>query len=152
MRALWSAARGEEPRALTHGPADSSPTWSPDGSRLAFLRAQDGPPQVWLLPAAGGEAEQLTTLPLGAGAPVWSPDGAAIAFAAPVDRDAAPDEDESARERRSRSPIVTDRLGYQADGAGFLRGLRKHLHVVDVTNGSQPEPVSYTHLTLPTKA
>ena len=66
VRALWSAAREEKPRPLTHGPADSSPAWSPDASRIAFLRAQDGPPQVWLLPADGGEAEQLTTLPLGA--------------------------------------------------------------------------------------
>jgi dipeptidyl aminopeptidase/acylaminoacyl peptidase len=132
IRAIWSAARGEAPRALTHGPADSSPAWSPDGSRLAFLRAQDGPAQVWLLPADGGEAEQLTTLPLGAGAPVWRPDGSAIAFAAPVDRDAAAGDDDAARERRANAPIVAERLDYQADGAGFLRGLRKHLHVVDL--------------------
>ncbi|MET1075777.1 MAG: serine hydrolase, partial [Umezawaea sp.] len=44
----------------------------------------------------------------------------------------APDEDDSAREQRARAPIVADRLDYQADGAGFLRGMRKHLHVVDL--------------------
>ena len=49
---------GREPRALTSGPADSSPRWSPDGRWLAFVakRAGDDRPQVWLLPTAGGEA------------------------------------------------------------------------------------------------
>ena len=81
LRSLWSVGvTGGEARRLTNGPADSSPAWSPDGTTLAFLRAADGPPQIWLLPADGGEPEQLTTLPLGAGAPVWSPDGSRIAF------------------------------------------------------------------------
>jgi Tol biopolymer transport system component len=65
-----------EPRQLTRGPADSAPAWSPDGTRVAFLRGAGGPSQVWLLPLDGGEPEQLTALPLGAGAPRWSPDGA----------------------------------------------------------------------------
>ena len=99
---------------------------------MAFLRAADGPAQVWLLPADGGEPEQLTSLPLGAGAPVWSPDGARIAFAAATDRQAPAGEDDAARSRRASAPIVADRLDYRADGAGHLRGLRKHLHVVDL--------------------
>ncbi|MFL6143222.1 MAG: serine hydrolase [Labedaea sp.] len=133
VRALWRVgARDGQPRQLTRGRADSAPAWSPDGTRLAFLRAQDGPPQVWLLPAGGGEPEQLTTLPLGAGAPRWSPDGTRIAFGAPVDSHAGRDEDDAARTRRATAPVVTDRLGYQADGVGLLRAVRTHLHVIDV--------------------
>src|SRR5262245_53036701 len=65
-RALWRVgARDGEPRQLTRGSSDGSPAWSPDGSRIAFARAQDGPPQIWSIPAGGGEPEQLTTLPLG---------------------------------------------------------------------------------------
>ena len=88
---LWRVGTdGTAPRRLTSGPADSAPAYSPDGTRIAFLRATDGgAPQVWLLPTTGGEAEQLTTLPLGAGAPVWSPDGSRIAFSAAVDPSAA---------------------------------------------------------------
>jgi dipeptidyl aminopeptidase/acylaminoacyl peptidase len=75
VRSLWRVgARTGDPVRLTRGQSDSAPAWSPDGTLLAFLRAQDGPAQVWLLPAGGGEPEQLTTLPLGAGTPVWSPD------------------------------------------------------------------------------
>jgi dipeptidyl aminopeptidase/acylaminoacyl peptidase len=132
VRSLWRVgARTGEPQQLTRGQGDSAPAWSPDGTRIAFLRADDGPAQLWLLPAGGGEPEQLTTLPLGASAPVWSPDGSKIAFAAPVDFRAAASEDDKARADRAAAPIVTDRLDYQADGAGLLRTMRQHLHVLD---------------------
>jgi dipeptidyl aminopeptidase/acylaminoacyl peptidase len=132
VRSLWRVgARTGEPKQLTRGQADSAPAWSPDGTRIAFLRAQDGPAQLWLLPASGGEPEQLTTLPLGAGSPVWSPDGSKIAFSAPVDSRAAAGEDDKARADRASAPIATDRLDYQADGAGLLRTVRQHLHVLD---------------------
>ncbi|MEV6631887.1 serine hydrolase [Actinoplanes sp. NPDC051470] len=118
-RAIWITGAGVPPRRLTRGENDTSPAWSPDGAWLAFVRDK----QVWLLPADGGEPEALTDLPLGAGAPLWSPDGTKIAFAAPVDR---------APEDSSNAPMVTRRVDYQADGAGLLRGVRKHLFVVDL--------------------
>ncbi|MEV4536608.1 serine hydrolase [Asanoa sp. NPDC049518] len=132
LRNLWRVGTSDgEPEQLTRGGADSAPAFSPDGTRIAFLRATDGAAQVWLLPAGGGEPEQLTTLPLGAGRPVWSPDGTAIAFAAPVDLHASAGEDDAARARRGAAPIVTDRLDYLADGAGYLRTVRNHVHVLD---------------------
>jgi dipeptidyl aminopeptidase/acylaminoacyl peptidase len=132
VRTLWRLPRAGQARQLTRGTADACPAWSPDGTRVAFLRADDGPPQVWLLPMDGGEPEPLTTLPLGAGAPVWSPDGSKIAFSASADLRATPGEDEEARKRRAAGPIVADRLDYKADGAGLLGTVRQHLHVLDV--------------------
>lgn len=135
-RALWQVpTTGGDPAPLTHATADSTPVWSPDGSQLAFLRAQDGPAQLWLLPAAGGEARGLTTLPLGAGAPAWSPDGTRIAFTAPVDGAALPDETTETILARRSAPASTDRLGYKADGAGTLGTLVQQLHVLDVDSG-----------------
>jgi dipeptidyl aminopeptidase/acylaminoacyl peptidase/CubicO group peptidase (beta-lactamase class C family) len=122
-------------RPLTRGRGDTAPAWSPDGTTIAFLRADGGPAQLWLLPAGGGEPERLTSLPLGAGAPVWSPDGTKIAFGAPVDLHAMPGEDDAARARRATAPVVTTRLDYKADGAGLLRTIRKHLHVLDLASG-----------------
>jgi dipeptidyl aminopeptidase/acylaminoacyl peptidase len=119
VRALWRVSGGTT-RQLTRGTADVAPAWSPEGTRIAFLRAQDGPAQVWLLPAGGGEPEQVTTLPLGAGAPVWSADGTKLAFSAPVDIADA------------KAPVVADRLDYKADGSGYLRSVRAHLHVLDL--------------------
>jgi dipeptidyl aminopeptidase/acylaminoacyl peptidase len=137
VRSLWEVALdGGAPRPLTDGPADSAPAFSPDGSRLAFLRASDGPAQIWLAPAGGGEPAPLTALALGAGAPAWSPDGSAIAFTATVDVAAVEGEDDAARERRAHAPIVADRLDYFADGVGMRRTRRTHVHVVDVAGGA----------------
>lgn len=136
IRSLWQVRTdGGAPERLTRGDADSTPVWSPDGSALAFLRAQDGPAQIWVLPATGGEARALTSLPLGAGAPHWSPDGARIAFAAPVDGAALPGENAETILARRSAPAVADRLGYKADGAGHFGTLVQQLHVVEIATG-----------------
>ncbi|WP_131104551.1 serine hydrolase [Ornithinimicrobium sufpigmenti] len=127
---LWEVGTdGSAPRRLTSGPGDSSPVFSPDGSQLAFLRATDGPPQVWLLPAAGGDARQLTHLEWGAGEPVWSPDGQSIAFSAAVSPTGMPPE------ASASAPVVARDLFYQADGAGFIGGVREHVHTVQIDSG-----------------
>lgn len=73
-----------EPRQLTWAKgSDSSPAWSPDGRRLAFIaKRAEGPPQLHVLPLDGGEAEPVTDLPVGVSTPRWFPDGRKIAFLA----------------------------------------------------------------------
>lgn len=136
-RALWQVARdGGAPKRLTHGTADSTPVWSPDGSQLAFLRAGETGAQVWILPTDGGEPRALTSLPLGAGSPQWSPDCTRIAFAAPVDSAALPGDDRATILARRSAPAAADRLGYKADGAGHLGTLVQQVHVVAVETGA----------------
>ncbi|MEM7351158.1 MAG: S9 family peptidase, partial [Acidobacteriota bacterium] len=84
---LWLVATdgSAEPRRLTwHKGSESSPAWSPDGSRLAFVakRSEDDPKQLFILPMQGGEAEPVTELPIGVSDPKWFPDGERIAFVA----------------------------------------------------------------------
>lgn len=135
LRALWLLRPGApQPVQVTRGSADVAPAWSPTGDRIAFLRAVDGPPQVWVLPVTGGEPRQLTTLPLGAGAPAWSPDGASIAFSAVTDRAAATGEGPCTA--ATPPPVVTDRVDFKLDGAGLVGTRRRHVHVVDVATGT----------------
>ncbi len=62
--------------------AQVTPLWlrnaaiSPDGSKIAFTYKGD----IFTVPAAGGEARQLTTDPAHDTRPLWSPDGKKIAF------------------------------------------------------------------------
>ena len=84
---IWSVpvAGGEEPHQLTKGDHDVAPRWSPDGKFLLFLRATEKegkpePPQLSILPMAGGDSFSFTDLPKGASNPVWAPDGKTIAF------------------------------------------------------------------------
>ena len=53
----------------------SSPTFSPDGSRLAFVTNISGLPQVWTMATAGGYPSLVTSFDDPVGFVTWSPDG-----------------------------------------------------------------------------
>ncbi len=57
-----------------------SPSFSPDGTRLAFVSNLGGLPQVWTVPAEGGWPEAATALDDPVGFVEWSPDGSQLAF------------------------------------------------------------------------
>lgn len=71
---------------LLGGPTDDfAPEWSPDGTRLGFVRMVDPAgqgrqslPQVWTLGVDGSEAAQLTHLEQGPSRFDWSPDASAL--------------------------------------------------------------------------
>jgi PAP2 superfamily/WD40-like Beta Propeller Repeat/RTX calcium-binding nonapeptide repeat (4 copies) len=57
------------------------PTWSPDGSRLAFVSDRDGDWEIYAVARTGGEKVALTHNRAPDINPAWSPDGRRIAFA-----------------------------------------------------------------------
>jgi dipeptidyl aminopeptidase/acylaminoacyl peptidase len=67
-------------RTLTHRKTVSSPRWSPSGDRLAFLARVEGKAQIFIMPADGGEAVQLTSAAEGVRGFAWKPDGTRLAF------------------------------------------------------------------------
>jgi tricorn protease len=79
---LWIANHdGSAARRLTsHPAAESSPSFSPDGSMLAFAANYENNLDVYVIDAAGGQPRRLTWHP-GVDVPTgWTPDGSAVTF------------------------------------------------------------------------
>jgi dipeptidyl aminopeptidase/acylaminoacyl peptidase len=57
-----------------------SPSFSPDGSQLAFVSNLNGVPQVWIVDLAGGWPRLVTALDDQVGGVNWSPGGKWLAF------------------------------------------------------------------------
>src|SRR6185503_12910105 len=76
---------GGEMRQLTNDEhSSSSPRWSPDGEKLAFVSARDGESQIWTIDVSSGALKKITSISTGAGDPVWSPDGKWLAFVSDI--------------------------------------------------------------------
>jgi TolB protein len=74
---IWTInVDGTDLRRLTGGDLDLGPTWSADGTTIAFVHGLHG---IWLVDADGGNERQLTTHEED-DQPNWSPDGEWIAF------------------------------------------------------------------------
>jgi len=73
---------GEPARLLRHGRgADFTPSWSPDGRRIAFVSTRSGAAEIHVMNADGTDVVQITHSRSFVGGISWSPDGTRIAFA-----------------------------------------------------------------------
>ena len=156
--AIWLARTdgSEPPRAITSGIRDTSPRWSPDGRRLAFVRSveKDGrpqPAQIHLMAMAGGEPWAITDIPRGAGNPEWAPDGKTIAFsstARPADLTSA-QKPAADKPRESDVRVITEAV-YRANGipgGGYVdRDRPNQIWIVPVpgTASDKTTPVAVT--------
>jgi tricorn protease len=78
---IWVANRdGSNVRRLTSGGHEQRPSFSPDGSQIAFTGDYDGNRGVYVVQAAGGEPRRLTYHPADIDALGWTPDGKHILF------------------------------------------------------------------------
>ena len=70
-------------RALTHDGRSRSPSWSPDGSRIAYLAGsrQSNDEHIYVLDVNTGASVRITSTAGHYSTPKWSPDGQQLAFA-----------------------------------------------------------------------
>ncbi|HAI58329.1 MAG TPA: prolyl oligopeptidase [Xanthomonadaceae bacterium] len=117
---LWLLPTGRdgEPRQLTFSrAAEAAPSFSPDGSQLAFTvqREGDSVPQVYVLDLRqGGEPRRVTSISTGARTPQFSPDGTRILFVSTVFPGTMNDADNVriAAERKARKDNVRIYTGF----------------------------------------
>jgi dipeptidyl aminopeptidase/acylaminoacyl peptidase len=123
---------------------DTSPKWSPDGKSLAFRSNRTGKNQVWLIPADGGEAVQLTNVLQGIGDFTWSPDGSQLALTISGELKLDSDSKEEKKEEKSDVKVIT-RLRYKGDGAGIYNDDRRHVYLFDIDSKSYTKVTEGEH-------
>lgn len=73
---------GSVRRRLTdHWAIDVSPSWSPDGTQIAFCSSRSGAPQIYVIGVDGGGLRRVTHEGSYNTSPSWSPKGDRIAYA-----------------------------------------------------------------------
>ncbi len=78
---LWVMEPGNYNQArLTTDPSDTSPSWKPDSTQVAFTSARTGNWEIYTVDVASGVERRLTNHPAADVAPAWSPDGKKLAF------------------------------------------------------------------------
>jgi dipeptidyl aminopeptidase/acylaminoacyl peptidase len=106
---LWLlSTNGKTQKQLTNrGGRVSSPVWSPDGSRIAFVFSpKAGTGQIYTIDPKGGEAKQLSKLPMSASTLKWGPDGKAIYCVVRTWLDTPDDESYRKREKEKKEAKV----------------------------------------------
>ena len=141
FRRIWIVnADGTNHRKLTpHDKGESSPRWSPDGTRIAYVTATDQGSEIFVYWVATGQNARVSQLDRSPRNLTWSPDGRWLAFSKLVPEKApflakAPAKPKGAK--WADSPRVTTRVRHERDGSGFIEPGYNHYFVIPADGGT----------------
>ncbi len=138
---LWIIhSDGSEHRPVLSGRNSfSSPRWSPDGKRLAYITAAEGSPQLYVRWMDTGQTALLTNLTEAPSSITWSPDSNWIAFVMQVEGTSEPFAEPPKKPEKAEwaEPAkIIDRLVYRVDGMGYLKTGYSHIFLVSAEGGT----------------
>ena len=123
----------------TGNQSDFSPRLSPSNETLLYLSTKGGKPQMYLRWLDNGAESKLSNLNQSPTNLSWSPDGKWIAFLMNVPFEAKPLVKLPAKPEGANwetPPKYIEKMKFKADGAGFLKNVRKQLFVLSVDGGT----------------
>ena len=126
-----------------------SPSWSPDGKKLAYVSFEFDQPRIFVQEIATGEREEITSFPGINGAPAFSPDGRNLAMT--LSKDGNPEiyvmDLQTRRFRRiTRNDAIDTEPSWAPDGKSLVftsnRGGKPQIYRT-VVNGGRPERITF---------
>ena len=129
-----------------------SPSWSPDGGRLAYVSFEGGRSRIMMQELATGLRDEVTAFPGINGAPAFSPDGRRLALT--LSRDGSPDIyvlDLASGElqRLTTSPDIDTEPAWSPDGRSLVftsdrSGGRPQLFQISAAGGDKPRRLTFS--------
>ncbi len=125
--------------------SESSPSWSPDSKRIAFVSSTEEGAEIYVYWVNTGKFARISQLPFSPVSLSWSPDGKMLAFTMNVEAEAPvlvkiPKKPEGAK--WAESPRITDRLYHEADGKGYIKPGFQHIFVIPSIGGAPRQVTS----------
>ena len=119
-----------------------TPTWSPDGKKLAYVSFEEKRSQVFIQDLYTQQRELITSFPKINGAPSWSPDGKELALV--LSKDGQPEIyvlniATKALKRVTKNRVIDTEPSWAPDGKSLIftsdRGGRPQIYQVELTSG-----------------
>jgi len=119
--------------------SESSPRWSPNGDRIAFVSSTEEGSEIYMYWVSTGKFARISQLPAGPSSLCWSPNGEQLAFSMNIPKKPPvlakmPEKPKGAK--WAESPRITDRVYHEADGRGYIEPGFNHLFVIPASGGS----------------